>query len=82
MDHDRILNCALAEYEDLIEDVRFIGTWRGYDVYGYTYPNNIVPYTGAPFRVLVKDDEVRMSTTEESYEILAEVDKSPQSPQY
>lgn len=42
--------------------------WNGYDVYEPIYTE--MAYRGLPYVVLVKDDEVRLSTTDETIEYL------------
>lgn len=42
--------------------------WNGYDVYEPKYTE--MAYRGLPYVVLVKDDEVRLSTTDETIEYL------------
>ena len=42
--------------------------WNGYDVYEPIYTE--MAYRGLPYVVLVKDDEVRLSTTDEPIEYL------------
>jgi len=43
-----------------------LGTWQGYDVYEPIYSKDGVSYIGYPLMIMVKGDEIRMSTDEEA----------------
>lgn len=42
--------------------------WRGFEVYQPVYPGKDIVYAGLPFVVLVKGDEIHLSTPEEALE--------------
>lgn len=44
--------------------------WHGYTVYEPVYTE--LEYIGLPYIILVKDDEVRLSTIDETFEWLSE----------
>ena len=44
--------------------------YRGYEVYYPTFDGEGVAFTGYPYAILVKGEEIRMSTVDESLEIL------------
>ncbi len=55
------------------DTVKYLGRWRGYDVYD---PEDSDPDTperviGLPFSILVKDDEIRISSLAEERAIIA-----------
>jgi len=43
-----------------------IGSWRGYDIYEPIYSKDEVSYIGLPLMIMVKEDEIRMSTDDEA----------------
>lgn len=47
-------------------------TWNGYKVYVMDYEKelDVIPCTGYPMFILVKDDEVRVSTHDEAFPIM------------
>lgn len=55
-------------------DVIYNGKWRSYDVYEPVFQGNEVHYVGPPLTILVKGDEIRMSTVKEAFEILDEME--------
>jgi len=53
------------------DGVRSLGKWKEYDAYEPTYDHATKEepaYVGLPLMILVKDDEIRMSTVEEALE--------------
>lgn len=57
------------------DDVFFLGKWREYDAYepifaGASEENPA--FVGPPLLVLVKDEEIRMSTEDEAYQQIEE----------
>lgn len=56
------------------QDVALLGKWRGYDVYEPIYNKDSVSMIGLPLAVLVKDNEMRMTTPEEAMSCLDEMD--------
>lgn len=51
-----------------------LGRWREYEVYEPVFNGKEVAYVGPPLIILVKGDEIRMSTPEEAYQQLDESD--------
>lgn len=52
-----------------------LGKWRGYDAYEPIFGSVESPtaaHVGPPLMILVKEDEIRMSTVEEAYEQIRE----------
>ncbi|CAL7909873.1 hypothetical protein [Fusobacterium necrophorum] len=50
------------------DNVKFLKQWNGYSCYE-PYFSDGISFTGLPLVILVKEDEIRMSTPEESMEI-------------
>ncbi len=61
------------EEQDIIIEISYIGKWRGYDVYEPMFESEEVAFVGLPYVILVKEDEIRMSTPKESLEQLNEM---------
>ena len=62
------------------ERVVYLGKWRGYDSYepilkGFGMDDDAVAYIGLPFTILVKGDEIRLSTAEEALQQLDEIEE-------
>lgn len=54
-----------------------LGKWREYDAYEPTFAETKeepLSFVGPPLMILVKGDEIRMSTVEEAYEQIAETE--------
>lgn len=54
-----------------------LGRWRDYDAYEPTIgskSDTSLAFVGPPLMILVKGEEIRMSTVEEAYEQIAEAD--------
>ncbi len=62
-----IENYAKSRGYDYVEDG---GKWKDYDVYRPRYKGNEIRYVGYPLVILVKDEEIRMSTKVECFEYL------------
>jgi hypothetical protein len=71
MDEKEILKFAKQEG---YEDISYIGKWREFEVYEPLFNFEDVSYVGLPFIILVTQDEIRMSTPEESLEQINEMD--------
>ncbi len=54
------------------ETVNPLEPWRGYDVYEPVENDGEIAYIGTPMIILVKGNEIRMSTLEEAYQQLKE----------
>lgn len=67
MDLDKIKSFAK---ENGYTDVEYLNSWNGYEVYEPIMFEDEVAYIGLPLVILVKDDQIRMSTPEESMEQL------------
>ena len=53
------------------KDVKYIDKWRGFDVYEPIYSDTEdIAYIGLPYVILVKGDNIRMSTEEEAFAFL------------
>jgi len=50
----------------------YVCKWRGYDVYKPTFNNGLINIVGIPVKILVRDNEIRMSTEKETFEYLDE----------
>lgn len=48
------------------DDLERVDNRRGFEVYQPVYPGKDIVYAGLPFVILVKDDEIRLSTPEEA----------------
>lgn len=54
-------------------DVLPLGKWRDYDVYEPVFTHDEVSMAGLPLVILVHGDEIRMSTEEEAFQQLDEM---------
>jgi hypothetical protein len=70
MDEKEILKFAKQEG---YEDISYIGKWREFEVYEPLFDFEGTSYVGLPFIILVTQDEIRMSTPEESLEQINEM---------
>lgn len=52
------------------DDVLQIGKWKGFDAYEPVFNGEDVSFIGVPLLILVKGDNIRMSTVEEAFEQL------------
>lgn len=55
-----------------------LGKWREYDAYEPTFDDSTEEepsFVGPPLMILVKGDEIRMSTEEEAYQQIEEADE-------
>lgn len=50
------------------EQIQYLEKWRDYDVYEPMFNYDGISYIGLPLVILVKNNEIRMSTPEESFE--------------
>lgn len=50
------------------DDALSIGKWKDFDVYEPIFSGEDTSIIGVPFMILVKDDNIRMSTIEEAFE--------------
>lgn len=67
MDREKIREFAKNHgYEDVIYE----GEWRGCSVYGRVFKGEEPRCLGYPLKILVKDDEIRLSTTKETREYI------------
>ena len=57
--------CETAEYQ---------GQWRGYDVYDRVFEGEETVIVGLPYIILVKGDEIRMSTEDEAFQYIDEME--------
>ena len=64
----KILNFALKRGYDYVKKTDTV--WKGYQVFKPCFDGVGVAYVGYPLVILVKDNEIRMSTADESLEIL------------
>lgn len=60
---NKIIDFAKLEGFDTAQRVE---NWRGYEIYEPLYNDGEVHYIGLPFFIMLKDDEMRMSTLEET----------------
>ena len=56
------------------ETAEYLDEWRGYDVYEPIHDTEETTYTGLPYVILVKGDEIRMSTEEETFQYMDEME--------
>ena len=56
-------------YDNAVE----VGNWHGYSVYDPTFNDGEIHYVGLPLKILVKDNEIRMSTYDEAMAMLDEM---------
>jgi len=68
MDRKKVLQFAKTRGYDSIRKRR--KTWNGYDVYEPIYRKGVISYIGLPLVILVKENEIRLSTPQESFELL------------
>jgi hypothetical protein len=52
------------------DDALYIGKWKEYEAYEPVFDGDDVSFVGVPLLILVKDDDIRMSTVEEAFEQL------------
>ena len=70
MDIERINGFAKDQgYDGVIP----LGQWRGYDIYEPVMEQDGTAYLGPPLIIMVREDTIRMSSVEESFEQLDEV---------
>lgn len=53
--------------------VKKIGQWREFDAYEPIFTEDGVAYVGQPLMILVKGNEIRMSTVEEAFQQIEEM---------
>lgn len=68
MDDKKVLEFAKKKGYSSVEH---LGQWLGYDVYDLIMDDEEVSYIGLPLVALVKDNDIRLSTPEESLEIVS-----------
>ena len=71
MSKDKIVSYAKSQG---YIDVEFLHKWRDYDVYEPVYDKKEVAYIGLPLKILVKGEEIRMTTPDEAFEHLDETE--------
>ena len=71
MDIEAILKFAITQGYETAE---YLCKWRGYDVYEPVFIKGEISCIGQPFMILVKGDEIRMSTEEEIDQYLTELE--------
>ena len=59
--------------EEGYDDVIYLNKWNGYDVYEPVFDGDEVAFVGPPLVILVKGETIRMSTVEEAYRQLDEM---------
>lgn len=65
--NERVIEFARSQgYETALR----LKNWKGFEVYEPIMKKDEVSYTGLPLLILVKGDEIRMSTPEEALEQL------------
>lgn len=69
MKHNKVINFAKEQGYD---GALYIGKWRDYDIYEPVFNGDDVSFVGIPLLILVKGDNIRMSTVEEAFEQLKE----------
>lgn len=52
----------------------YLNEWRGYSCYEPTFSEDEVAFVGLPLIILVKGDEIRMSTPEEAMQHIDETE--------
>ncbi len=63
----KVIEFAISQgYETALR----LKNWKGFEVYEPIMKKDEVSYTGLPLLILVKGDEIRMSTPEEALEQL------------
>lgn len=74
MKNDKIIAFAKKNGYD---DVLPLGKWKEYDAYEPIFDgkDGATAYVGPPLMILVKGDEIRMSTVEEAYQQIADSDE-------
>lgn len=55
------------------DDAEYVGQWRGYDTYEPFFHDDEIHHVGPPLCILVRDEKIRMTTPEESFERLDEL---------
>ena len=61
---DKVVSFAV---ENGYEGAKFLRDWNGYKCYEPIVNDNDISFCGPLFIILVKDDEIRMSTPEEAF---------------
>lgn len=69
MKHDKVIAFAKKQGYD---NALYIGKWKEYEAYEPVFDGDDVSFVGVPLLILVKDDDIRMSTEEEAFEQLQE----------
>lgn len=54
----------------------YLHEWRGYSCYEPTFSDEGTSFVGLPLIIMVKDDEIRMSTPEEAMQHLDESEET------
>lgn len=52
------------------DDAKFLSKWKGYDVYEPIFDGEDDRYVGLPYVILVKGDEIRLSTPKEAFDFI------------
>lgn len=70
MDDKKVLEFAK---KNGYSSIKYVGKWKGFDVYDLIYSDDEeeASYIGLPLVALVKNDDIRISTGDESLEILS-----------
>lgn len=73
MNNERIIAYAKEQgYETAV----YLNQWHGYDVYEPVYDSKCAACIGVPLVILVKNNEIRMSTVDEAFEHLDSLEKA------
>jgi len=52
-----------------------LGSWQGYDIYEPVYSKDEVSCIGLPLMIMVKGNEIRMSTTDEAIQQIDDLEE-------
>ena len=71
MSEEEILKFAKKQGYD---EISYLGKWKEYEVYEPMFDYDDTSFVGLPLIILVKGDEIRMSTPEESLQQIEDMD--------
>ena len=71
MSEEEILKFAKKQGYD---EISYLGKWKEYEVYEPMFDYDGESFVGLPLIILVKGDEIRMSTPEESLQQIDDMD--------
>ena len=68
---DKVIEFAKEQGYD---NASYLGEWDGYKVYEPTFDGDDVLFIGVPLVILVKNEVIKMSTVEEAFQVMDELE--------